>query len=50
MINRTIERVRGASSWILSPACLIDKLLDQIEKLSVALALPAQRAGPTSGA
>jgi hypothetical protein len=45
MIKQTIERVRSASSWSLNPACLIDRLLDQLEKLSVVLAVPAQAAG-----
>jgi hypothetical protein len=42
MINRTIERVWGARSWILNPTCLIDALLDQVEKLSVAFVAPTQ--------
>ena len=41
----TIARVRSASSWILHPTWLIDRLLDQLDKLSVVLALPAQNAG-----
>ena len=45
MIKRTIERMRNASSWILKPTCLIDRLLDQIEKLSAVLAVPVQGAG-----
>jgi hypothetical protein len=45
MIKRTIERVRSARSWILDPACLIDRFLDQLEKLSAVFALPAQAAG-----
>jgi hypothetical protein len=28
-----IERERHASSWTLSPSCLIDRILDHIEKL-----------------
>jgi hypothetical protein len=28
-------------SWLLNPSCLIDRLLDQVEKLST-VALPAQ--------
>jgi hypothetical protein len=32
-------------SWLLNPSCLIDKLLDQVEKLSV-VALPAQADNP----
>jgi len=45
MINRTIERVRSASSWILHPTCLIDRFLEQLEKLSVVLLVPTQGAG-----
>jgi len=45
MMKGTIARVRSASSWILHPTCLIDRLLDQLEKLSVVLAPPAQNAG-----
>ncbi len=43
-MNRTIERLRSASAWMLNPACLIDKFLDQIESLSVALAMPSEAA------
>jgi hypothetical protein len=45
MIKRTIERMRSVSSWILNPTCLIDRFLDQIEKLSAVLAVPVQSAG-----
>jgi hypothetical protein len=45
MIKQTIERMRSAGSWILNPTRLIDRLLDQIEKLSAVLAVPAQDAG-----
>ncbi len=45
MIKQTIERMRSASSWILNPTCLIDRLLDQIEKLNAVLAVPVQRTG-----
>jgi len=45
MIKLTIERVRSASSWILNPTSLIDRCLDQIEKLGAVLAVPAQGAG-----
>jgi hypothetical protein len=45
MIKQTIERVRSASSWIVNPTCLIDRWLDQLEKLSGVLAVPAQGAG-----
>ena len=44
MMNRTIERMRRAS-WMLHPACLIEQFLDQLEKLSVVVALPAAGAG-----
>ncbi len=44
MINRTIERMRSASSWILNPTRLIDRFLDQIEKLSVDVVVPTQGA------
>ncbi len=45
MIKQTIERVRSAGSWILDPTCLIDRFLDQIEKLSSVLAVPVEAAG-----
>jgi len=45
MINSTIEWVRNKGAWILNPTCLIDRLLDEIEKLSAVLALPVQNAG-----
>lgn len=42
MMSHAIERVRRARSWILHPTCMIDTLLDQLEKLSVVLAVPTQ--------
>ena len=45
MMDRTIERVRRASTWMLQPASLIDKFLDQLEKLTAVVALPTQGAG-----
>ena len=45
MINRTIERVRSASSWILNPTRLIDRFLEEIEKLNAVLVMPAQGTG-----
>ena len=44
-MNATIGLVRSASSWILHPTCLIDRFLDQLEKLSVVLAVPTEGAG-----
>ena len=41
MIYQTLQRVFGAASALLSPADLIDRLLDHIDKLSPAL-MPAQ--------
>ena len=41
MINQMAERMYGASLSMLSPGFLIDRLLDQIEKLSGAI-VPAQ--------
>lgn len=35
------EGIDEQCSWLLNPSCLIDKLLDQVEKLSV-VALPVQ--------
>jgi hypothetical protein len=46
MINQMMEHRQGTRSWVLSPSCLIDRLLDQIEKLS-AFVLPA-KAGSAS--
>ncbi len=42
MINRPIEQVWSARSWILNPTRLMDALLDQLEKLSVAFVAPTQ--------
>jgi hypothetical protein len=41
MINQMAERIRGASLSMLSPGFLIDRFLDQIEKLS-GMIVPAQ--------
>jgi hypothetical protein len=41
MLTQMAERVWGADFSVVSPAYLIDRLLDQIEKLSGTLA-PAQ--------
>ena len=37
MINQIAERLRGAGLAMLDPARLIDRLLDQIERLSAVL-------------
>jgi hypothetical protein len=44
VINQIAERLWGASAAMLRPASLIDRLLDQIERLGVAL-MPAQADG-----
>ncbi len=45
MMIATIARVRSASAWILNPTCLIDRFLDELDKLSVVvLAVPARGA------
>ncbi len=36
-----IEREQHTGSWVLSPGCLIDRLLDHIEKLS-SFVVPSQ--------
>ena len=33
MVQQTIERLRDASSWILSPSDLIDRFLDLLDDL-----------------
>jgi hypothetical protein len=33
MVNPIIELRQGARLWMLSPSCLIDKILDQLENL-----------------
>jgi len=33
MVQQTIERLRHASTWILSPSDLIDRFLDQLDDL-----------------
>ncbi len=45
MIMRTIERMRRASAWIFNPTRLIDRLLDELDKLSVVLLVPVRSAG-----
>jgi hypothetical protein len=43
MMSGTIARVRSAGAWLLNPTCLIDRLLDQLDKLRVVvLAVPAR--------
>jgi hypothetical protein len=37
MISKTAEQMWGAAHLMLSPGTLIDKFLDQLEELSVAL-------------
>ena len=39
MINQISERLWGAGSMMLSPSWLIDRLLDQIDRLGCALML-----------
>ena len=41
----TMARARSVSFWLLHPTCLIDTILDQLDRLSVVLALPAPEAG-----
>jgi hypothetical protein len=45
MMRGMIERMRSASLWILNPTCLIDRLLDELEKLGAFLAAPTRVAG-----
>jgi len=33
MINQTMKHSQGPRLWMLSPSCLIDKILDHLEKL-----------------
>jgi len=40
-----IERVRRASWWLLNPACLIDKILDQLERLGGLVVVPTEADG-----
>ena len=44
MMNQITERMWGVRLSILSPTCLIDRLLDRIEELSGVI-LPAQANG-----
>jgi len=41
MMNQTIERIWSTGLSLLSPGYLVDRLLDQIEKISPTM-LPAQ--------
>ena len=38
MIIQTSGHVRRASAWLLNPARLIDRLLDQLDKRSIVVA------------
>jgi hypothetical protein len=33
MVNPTIDHRQAARLWMLSPSCLIDKILDRLENL-----------------
>jgi hypothetical protein len=44
-----IERERHASSWTLSPSCLIDRILDHIEKLGSFVVPPSADNRPHTG-
>ena len=48
MINQPVERNQGTSSWVLGPVCLIDRFLDDIEKLR-SFVLPPKIDGPSHG-
>jgi hypothetical protein len=37
MVNQTILRVWSAGSWLVNPGRLIDRLLDRLEDLSLAM-------------
>ncbi len=40
-MKTTIARVRSAGTWLLNPTWLIDRFLDELEKLSaIVLAVP----------
>jgi hypothetical protein len=41
MMNQTAERMWGTGLSLLSPSYLVDRLLDQLEKLSTTM-MPAQ--------
>jgi hypothetical protein len=45
MINQMMGRVQRTGSLVLSPGCLIDTLLDHIERLS-GFVLPGQADNP----
>jgi hypothetical protein len=46
MINQLVERKQSTSSWVLSPGFLIDRFLDNIEKLS-SFVLPLKIVDPS---
>jgi hypothetical protein len=46
MINQMMDHRQGTRSSVLSPSCLIDRLLDQIEKLS-GFVVPAKADNPS---
>jgi hypothetical protein len=45
MLNQTMQHGQRTRLWFLIPGCLIDRLLDHIEKLS-SFVLPARAANP----
>ena len=48
MINQPVERNQGTSSWVPGPGCLIDRFLDNIEKLR-SFVLRPKIDGPSHG-
>jgi hypothetical protein len=40
MINRIMERALATSSWVLNPGRLVDRFLDQLDKLRELILLP----------
>ena len=40
MINRIVERALATISWVLNPSRLVDRFLDQLDKLRELILLP----------
>jgi hypothetical protein len=45
MIDQILPSSQGTSSWLLSPGCFVDSLLDRIEELR-SIVLPAKADNP----
>jgi hypothetical protein len=40
MLNQIMKHIRDTHPWVLSPACLLDRFLDHLDKLHGFVLLP----------